>query len=335
VRVDPPLVLGPMAGTTSRAFRLLCRRAGAGMVCGEMVSANGLLHRSRKSEALLRTFEPERPVSMQLFGADPEMMASAASLVQRAGADLIDINMGCTVPKVRKTGAGVELMADPDRALAVTKAVLEQVDLPVTVKLRAGMSSQDDGYLELAQRLEQAGVAALALHARSAAQGFGGAARWQHIRRLVDAVGLPVIGNGDVGSAEDAARMVEQTGCAAVMIARGAWGRPWLFGQAAAALAGRPVPPDPPPRQRLGVALCHAQMLAQDLGERTALHQVRGQMRHYCRGLPHAREFRGEAAVVSTLDELRRLIEAYCAGLADRPGWADGLAEPPWLGEDA
>lgn len=328
-------MLGPMAGTTSRAFRLLCRRAGAGMVCGEMVSANGLVHGSRKTEALLRVFQAERPVSMQLFGADPEMMASAASLVQRAGADLIDINMGCTVPKVRKTGAGVELLADPDRALAVTSAVLGQVDLPVTVKLRAGMHRDDESYLELAHQLEQAGVAAIALHARTAAQGFAGAARWQHIRRLVDAVGLPVIGNGDVRSADGAARMVAETGCAAVMIARGAWGRPWVFGQAAAALTGRPVPPDPTPQQRLGVALCHAQMLAQDLGERTALHQVRGQMRHYCRGLPHAREFRGEAAVVSTLDELRRLVEEYCAGLADQPGKGHELAEPRWLGEDA
>jgi tRNA-dihydrouridine synthase len=179
------------------------------------------------------------------------------------------------------------------------------------------MRSGDLGYVELAQRLEGAGVAAIALHARTSAQGFSGSADWGAIRWLREAVDIPVIGNGDVRSADDAVRMVAETGCAGVMIARGAWGRPWVFGQAAAALAGRPVPADPTPQERLGVALCHAQMLAEDVGERIALHQVRGQMHHYSRGLPDAREFRGDASIVSTLGELRTLIEAYCAEKGD------------------
>jgi len=327
VKVDPPLVLGPMAGTTNRAFRLLCRRGGAGLVCSEMVSAKALAYGSRKTEALLRTFEGERPVSVQIFGAEPDIMTAAVRAVEKAGADAIDINMGCTVPKVRKAGAGVALMQDPEGAAAVTAAVAERASIPVTVKMRAGRTDGDDSYLGLAQRLEQAGAAAIVLHARTVAQGFGGEACWGYIGRLVKAVSIPVIGNGDINSAEDAVRMVEQTGCAGVMIARGAWGRPWIFGQAAAALAGRPVPPDPTPQQRMAVALLHAQMLADDLGERLGLHQVRGQIGHYCRGLPGAREFRGDVTMVSTLEELRTLVEGYCAGLHENGG-TEEVPEP-------
>jgi len=317
VKVEPPLVLGPIAGTTNRSFRLLCRRGGAGLVCSEMVSAKALSYGDTKTEGLLRTYERERPVSTQIFGGQPEVMAAAVPIVEAAGADLIDLNMGCTVPKVRRAGAGVELLADPERAVAVARAVVERAGVPVTAKLRAGMRSGDLGYVELGQRLAEAGVAAIALHARTSAQGFSGSADWGVIRRLREAVDIPVIGNGDVRSADDAVRMVAETGCAGVMIARGAWGRPWVFGQAAAALAGRPVPADLTPQERLGVALCHAQMLAEDVGERIALHQVRGQMHHYSRSLPDARDFRGDVSIVSTLDELRTLIEAYCASLRD------------------
>ncbi|MCD6360491.1 MAG: tRNA dihydrouridine synthase DusB, partial [Armatimonadetes bacterium] len=287
------MILGPMAGTTNRCFRLLCRRGGAGLVCSEMVSSNALWHGNRKTEnLLLRTFEGERPVSIQIFGGDPDIMAAAVEWVEDAGADIIDINMGCAVPKVRRSGSGVELMKDPDRAVAVVRAVVERASAPVTVKFRAGLTDGDRSHLELARRLEDAGVAALALHARTVAQGFDGEADWRAIAELVETVQVPVIGNGDVVRPEDAARMMRETGCAAVMIARGAWGRPWIFAQAAAAIAGREAPPDPSPAERLGVALCHAQMLTQDVGERIALHQVRGQMRHYARGLPRARRFR-------------------------------------------
>ena len=310
-----------MAGTTERAFRLLCRRGGAGLVCSEMVSANALHYGSDRTEnLLLRTFEIEHPVSIQIFGGDAEIMAGAVKWAEQAGADIIDINMGCTVPKVRRSGAGVELMADPDRAVAVTRAVVRRAGVPVTVKLRAGLHEGDEGYLELARRLVDAGAQALALHARTVSQGFGGKADWAHIARLVAAVPVPVIGNGDVTSPGDAARMVRETGCAAVMIARGAWGRPWVFGQAAAAIRGEPVGPDPSPAERLAVALCHAQMLVADRGERIALHQMRGQMRHYTRGLPWARQLRADATVASSLGELRGLIEAYLAGLGDGAG---------------
>ena len=318
LRIEPPLVLGPMAGTTNRAFRLLCRRGGAGLVCSEMVSANALSYGSSKTERLLRTFEGERPVSIQVFGAEPEIMAAAVPTAEAAGADTIDVNMGCAVPKVRKAGAGVALMSDPERAVAVTEAVVRRAHVPVTVKLRAGLNGEDDSYVELAQRLAEAGAAAIAVHARTGSQSFSDRADWRRIKRVREAVGVPVIGSGDVFAPEDAAAMLEQTGCAGVMIARGAWGRPWIFGQAAAVIAGRPVPPDPPPQQRLGIALLHAQMLADDLGMRVALHQMTGQIRHYTRDMPSARVLRAAMSEAATLAELRQAIEQYCRSLERR-----------------
>ncbi len=324
-----------MAGTTNRCFRLLCRRGGAGLVYSEMVSANALHHGSRRTEQVhLRSFPAERPLAVQIFGAHPQVMAHAVAWVERSGADIVDINMGCTVPKVRRCGAGVELMADPERAVAVVRAVVARSSLPVTVKLRAGLHAGDRGYLELARRLQDLGVAAFALHARTAAQGFAGAADWSAISELVERVAVPVIGNGDVTTAADAARMVAQTGCAAVMIARAAWGRPWFFAQAAAAMAGRPVPPDPPPAARLGVALCHAQMLALDLGERIALHQLRGQLRWYAHGLPHARQFRAATAAATSLAQLCDLIEGYVRSLSDHDRPQQQLADVQFDGAE-
>jgi len=316
--IEPPVVLGPMAGTTNRAFRLLCRRGGARLVCSEMVSANALSYGSSKTERMLRTFEGERPVSIQIFGAEPEIMAAAAAIVEAAGADTIDVNMGCAVPKVRKSGAGVALMSDLARAVAVIDAVVARVRVPVTVKLRAGLSSEDDSYVQLAQRLAEVGAAAITMHARTANQSFSERADWSRISRVREAVGVPVIGSGDVFAPEDAAAMMEQTGCAGVMIARGAWGRPWIFAQAAAAMEGKPIPPDPSPQGRLGIALLHAQMLANDFGTDVALHQMTGQIRHYTRDMPGARVLRAAMSEAWSLAELRRAVEAYCESMRRR-----------------
>ncbi|MGC9319502.1 MAG: tRNA dihydrouridine synthase DusB [Armatimonadota bacterium] len=324
VIVDPPLVLGPMAGTTGRVYRLLCRRGGAGLVCSEMISINGIVRDNERTFRMMRTFEGEHPVSMQLFGSDPAIMADAVPAAEAAGADLIDINMGCSVPKVRRGGAGVALTRQPERAAAVTAAAAGAASVPVTVKMRAGMTEDDDSYVDTARGLQDAGAAAVSIHARAASQGFSGRADWSHIRRLVDALDVPVIGNGDVTAPEDAPRMMRETGCRAVMIARGAWGRPWLFARAAAALRGQPIPPEPGAAGRLGVALLHAQMLVLDLEERIALHQMRTQMHYYVRGLPGASHFRRRVNRVSALDELRELVEGYVAALRAGEGSAVG-----------
>ncbi len=320
--VDPPLVLGPMAGTTNRVYRLLCRRGGAGLVCSEMVSINGIFQRNDRTFRMMRTFEGEHPVSMQLFGSEPEIMRDAAPAAVEAGGDVVDINMGCSVPKVRRNDAGVALMGMPKRAAALTAAAVEACRVPVTVKIRAGLTADDDSYVDVARRLQDAGASALAIHARSACQAFRGEADWRHIRRVVEALDIPVIGNGDVTEAHDAPRMMRETGCDAVMIARGAWGRPWFFRQAEAALRGGSIPAAPGPAGRLGVALLHAQMLVIEIDEPMALHQMRAQMHHYVHGLPWARRFRSDANQVSTLDALRELVEQYLADLRADGGGA-------------
>lgn len=314
--VAPPFVLGPMAGYTSLPFRLLCRRAGAGLVVSEMISARGLQYGSRKTAAMMVVCPEERPVALQLFGGEPAAMAEATRAAEAAGADLVDINMGCAVPKVRRAGAGTELMADPDRAVAVAAACCRVATVPVTVKYRAGLVPGDDGYLDLGRRLQDVGIAALTLHGRPASSGFRGQARWEMVARLVEAVQIPVIGSGDVTSAAEAVRRLRQTGCSGVMIARGALGRPWLFGQAADLLAGRPPRPDPSPQERLGVALCHAQLLAVHEGELSAVRQMRSHLPHYTRGLPHAAWLRGQCAHVTTLAALATLVTEYGERLA-------------------
>jgi tRNA-dihydrouridine synthase B len=313
VVVDPPLVLGPMAGTTNRVYRLLCRRGGAGLVCSEMVSINAIAQGSSRTFRMMRTFEGEHPVSIQLFGSEPEIMRDTAPASVECGADVVDINMGCSVPKIRRNNAGVALMGDPKRAAALTAAAVEASEVPVTVKIRAGLTEDDDSWVETARRLQDAGAAAIALHARTAAQSFRGEADWRQIARLVEALDVPVIGNGDVTEPEDAARMQRETGCAAVMVARGAWGRPWVFASMAAAMRGESISPEPDPAGRLGVALLHAQLLAEEMNESLALHQMRTQMHHYVHGLPQARRFRAGATRISSLDELRRLVQDYAA----------------------
>lgn len=339
VAVDPPLVLGPMAGTTNRIYRLLCRRGGAGLVCSEMVSINAIAQGSARTFRMMRTFESEHPVSIQLFGSEPEIIREAGPAAVECGADVVDINMGCSVPKIRRNNAGVALMGDPKRAAALTAAAVEAVEVPVTVKIRAGLTADDDSWVDTARRLQDAGAAAIALHARTAAQSFRGEANWRQIARLVEALDVPVIGNGDVTEPEDAGRMLRETGCAAVMVARGAWGRPWVFAQMAAAMRGESVPPEPDPAARLGVALLHAQMLSDEMNERLALHQMRTQMHHYVHGLPQARRFRAAATRMSRLDELRDLVQDYVAllraesqsGSAARPDddGAGSMEQPP------
>ncbi len=315
VTVDPPLILGPMAGTTNRVYRLLCRRGGAGLVCSEMVSINAIVQGNPRTQEMLATFEDEHPVSIQLFGSEPEIMRDAVPEVVEAGADIIDINMGCSVRKIRSNGAGVALMGEPEQAEELTAAAVEASEVPVTVKIRAGLTMHDDSYVDYARRMRDVGAAAVAIHWRAASQGFGGTPGWQPITRVARALDVPVIGNGDVEQPEEAPMMMRHTGCDAVMIARAAWGHPWIFDRAAAALRGERVPPEPDVGGRLGTALLHAQMLVLDAGERIAMHQMRAQMHHYVKGLPNASHFRREANALETIEQLRELIEWYMRDL--------------------
>ncbi|HEY3396349.1 MAG TPA: tRNA dihydrouridine synthase DusB [Armatimonadota bacterium] len=310
LRVDPPVALAPLAGYTSVPMRLLSRRAGAGLVCSELLSATGLHYGSRETERMMAICPAERPVGIQLFGSQPEWLAEAAQAAVRAGADFVDLNLGCSVPKVVKSGAGAALLSRPDLTVEIVRQLAAAVAVPVTVKMRPGRHPGDETWLDLAVRMVEAGAAGIALHARSAAQKFTGRADWSLIARLVREVPVPVIGNGDVDSAAAALRMFEETGCAGVMIGRAALGNPWIFAQVAAALRGQPPPPPPTVAERVAVALCHAQMQVADYerDERSAILAMRPLLVHYMAGLPGVRTLRAGIMQATQLRQVRDLL---------------------------
>jgi tRNA-dihydrouridine synthase B len=320
VEIWPPVTLAPMAGATDSVLRVLCKRQSVGLVCTELTSSHGLYHQNPKSYRFLEWTEEEHPISAQIFGAEPDIMAEAARVVAAAGADLIDINMGCWVPKVAKTGAGASMLKDVPLAARVMSAVVEASPVPVTIKTRVGWDGCTGCATELARVAEDCGVAAVAIHGRFARQGFTGRADWRPIAEVKAAVSIPVIGNGDVCSPEDAERMFHETSCDAVMIGRAALGNPWIFRQVLHyLLTGRHLA-EPPPLERVAMALEHARMLGvQECGpgagaEARLPGSARSQLIHYLKGMPGAAAAREALVRVNTLGDvfaaLERLREA-------------------------
>ncbi|HLJ57871.1 MAG TPA: tRNA dihydrouridine synthase DusB, partial [Chthonomonadaceae bacterium] len=296
----------PMADVTNGAFRRLCKRIGGpGLLVTELISTAAIHYGSRRTMGMFDITEDQRPVAVQLFGGDPAIMAEAARVAVGQGADIIDINMGCWVPKVCKTGGGAAMMNDEESAVRVVEAVARAVDAPVTVKTRAGW---DYGHLAtagLAKRLEEAGARAFALHARFAVQRHTGAADWELIRQLKAAVESPVVGNGDIKAPQDAARMLAETGCDGVMIGRAAIGNPWLIRDTVHYLrTGRLLPP-PTIEERIAAALTHICDLARSCGEERAVRHLRGQLCHYVpsfRGIARLREEIYGACTIEAVD---------------------------------
>jgi len=310
VRIDTPLVLAPMAGVTNHSFRLLCRRYGAGLVVTELLSSHAIHHRNPRTFGMFDWTPSESPVAVQLFGGDPAMMAEAARMVEDNGADIVDLNMGCWVPKVARTGAGAALMKDVFLAQEVVRAMVNAVKIPVTVKIRSGWDRQKTTAVEFAQRAQDVGARAIAVHARFASQGFTGTADWSVIRRVKDAVTIPVIGNGDVDTPESAQRMICQTGCDAVMIGRAAMGNPWIFREVAHFLqTGEHLAP-PSFSERVEAALTHLKTLAADpyVGEARAVCEMRGQLPHYFKGFPGVSKFRSELVHLESIDAIEDFL---------------------------
>lgn len=311
VVIRNPVALAPMAGVTDLPFRLLCKEQGCGLLYTEMISAKALFYENRNTKPLMQIDEREHPIALQLFGSEPKLMGEMAKKIEEQPFDILDINMGCPVPKVVNNGEGSALMKNPALAGRIIEAVASSIQKPVTVKIRKGFDLNSVNAVEMARVAQESGASAIAVHGRTRSQYYTGKADWDIIRQVKEAVKIPVIGNGDITCAEDAAAMVEQTGCDGVMIGRAARGNPWIFAQTARAYAGETLPPKPGIREMADMILRHARLMEAYKGEYLGIREMRKHVGWYTAGYPGSSRLRERANHVESFEELEQLLEEY------------------------
>ena len=308
VTLENNLILAPMAGVTDLPFRLLCREMGTGLVCSEMVSAKAIYYKNKNTESLLEIHEKERPVSLQLFGSHPELMAEMAKRIEERPFSILDINMGCPVPKVVNNGEGSALMKNPVLVGKIISAVAGAVKKPVTVKIRKGFDGEHVNAAEIARIAQESGAAAVAVHGRTREQYYAGSADWDIIRRVKEALTIPVIGNGDLTGPESAERMLRETGCDAVLIGRAARGNPWIFRQTIHYLETGELLPRPSMEEVRTMMLRHAALLNEYKGEYTTVREMRKHVCWYTAGYPHSARLRERINEMETMEQLEEII---------------------------
>lgn len=316
IEIWPPIVLAPMSGVTNRTLRALYKPFGFGLTVTEFVSSNALQHGAQRTMEMIDQHGVEQPVSTQLWGNDPAIMAQAARVVRECGADIVDINFGCPAPKVTKTEGGSACLRDVDRCEAIMHAVVAAVDCPVTMKMRLGWSENDLVYLEVAKRAQAVGISALTLHARTAKQFYKGSADWTHIAALKGAVDIPVIGNGDLAEPPEALRKMRASGVDGVMLGRAVLGNPWFAGGLRDLMEGRTARPVPAAPERLRFAVHHYRSMVDEWGETRAVPQMRKHLGYYLKGFPGASELRERLMRTATAAETLAIVEATIERLA-------------------